>query len=434
MNHQDSAALLLRHTIACALVLLGSCAASLGSVEYAVIQLSPPPGYYSLAPNDINDAGQVAGTIYQPAPPDMSQYLLRGFLWQTGAVQVLPELPGYRSADAWEINQAGTIVGRLFLTNDSFLGSITVTWGPSGVTNRAPSHNAGRLAFECAINNLGNIAGVWAPTGSDGERSFAVIDGQFLDLLPASPLSQASGMNDSNVVVGTFSSFSSFNTQAFMWSQTTGLTTLDTVADKQGLATAHAINNHGMIIGRRWTNGLDGAYCYVQGTVTDLGALGGTNSSPYDLNDRGIIVGTADTSTILFGHQAVTHAFVYSPAQGMRDLNDLIAKDSGWTLTTAKAINNYGQIVGSGTLNRQSQAFLLQPLPGIALTGITNGVVALSLSNLVPGTTYAIQRSEALLPATWDDAVTIVAGAETFDWSEAFCGDGNQVFYRVVGR
>ena len=45
----------------------------------------------------------------------------------------------------------------------------------------------------------------------------------------------------------------------------------------------------------------------------------------------------------------------------MRDLNATLPADSGWTLEKAKAINNRGQIIGSGTLNGQAHMFLLTP-------------------------------------------------------------------------
>src|ERR1019366_2689592 len=59
MNYHSSIVPFLRHTIARVFVLLlASCAGGFASVEYAVFQLFPPPGYDSLTPRDINDAGQ----------------------------------------------------------------------------------------------------------------------------------------------------------------------------------------------------------------------------------------------------------------------------------------------------------------------------------------------------------------------------------------
>lgn len=45
------------------------------------------------------------------------------------------------------------------------------------------------------------------------------------------------------------------------------------------------------------------------------------------------------------------------------DLNTLIPANSGWVLVNASAINNAGQIVGTGRVNggSQSQGFLLTP-------------------------------------------------------------------------
>jgi probable HAF family extracellular repeat protein len=46
----------------------------------------------------------------------------------------------------------------------------------------------------------------------------------------------------------------------------------------------------------------------------------------------------------------------------MKDLNSLIPAHSGWILTQASGINDSGQIVGWGTVNKQTHAFLLSPI------------------------------------------------------------------------
>ena len=45
----------------------------------------------------------------------------------------------------------------------------------------------------------------------------------------------------------------------------------------------------------------------------------------------------------------------------MSDLNDLLAFGSGWELEAARAINEPGQIVGLGTINGETHAFILTP-------------------------------------------------------------------------
>jgi hypothetical protein len=49
------------------------------------------------------------------------------------------------------------------------------------------------------------------------------------------------------------------------------------------------------------------------------------------------------------------------------DLNTLIDPSLGWTLTAAYSINNNGWIVGEGTHNGQTRAYLLIPEPASAV-------------------------------------------------------------------
>ncbi len=58
--------------------------------------------------------------------------------------------------------------------------------------------------------------------------------------------------------------------------------------------------------------------------------------------------------------QELSAAFLYRNAT-MTDLNSLIPRKSGWNLLFAYGINENGQIVGYGTFNGQSRAFLLDP-------------------------------------------------------------------------
>jgi probable HAF family extracellular repeat protein len=51
------------------------------------------------------------------------------------------------------------------------------------------------------------------------------------------------------------------------------------------------------------------------------------------------------------------HAFLWDPQSGMRDLNDLIPSGLGWELNSGNAINDAGQIAGSGSIGIQSHAF-----------------------------------------------------------------------------
>ena len=94
------------------------------------------------------------------------------------------------------------------------------------------------------------------------------------------------------------------------------------------------------------------ASLWINGTVTLLAQL---VSAALGINNSGQTVGYAPAGT------APQHAFLY--ANGVRvDLNTLIPPNSGWTLTSATAINDAGQIAGNGQINGQFHAFRLDPI------------------------------------------------------------------------
>ena len=57
------------------------------------------------------------------------------------------------------------------------------------------------------------------------------------------------------------------------------------------------------------------------------------------------------------------HAFIFDTEKGIRDLNNLLDPQTGWTLTFARDINNSGQIVGYGEVNGERRGFILTPIP-----------------------------------------------------------------------
>jgi probable HAF family extracellular repeat protein len=134
-------------------------------------------------------------------------------------------------------------------------------------------------------------------------------------------------------------------------------------------STAYGINNSGQVVGSAYTNGVTyNAFRYSSGTMTNLGTLGGSLSAANGINNSGQVVGEADTSAGNYD------AFLYSSGTGMEDLNTLYASllvsgtgpQTGFTtLSDANAINNLGEIVGYGTYwngsSDEIQAFALTP-------------------------------------------------------------------------
>ena len=123
---------------------------------------------------------------------------------------------------------------------------------------------------------------------------------------------------------------------------------------------AYGINNNGYVVGRsqfRSNNAAYHAFLYDGANMTDLGTLGGTNSHAEAINDLNQVVGCS----LIFG-SSDWHAFIYESGN-LLDLNTLIPSDSGWVLERAYDINNSGQIVGFGSINGQTRAFLMTPVP-----------------------------------------------------------------------
>jgi probable HAF family extracellular repeat protein len=105
---------------------------------------------------------------------------------------------------------------------------------------------------------------------------------------------------------------------------------------------AVAVNDEGMVIGRSDTDdgGISHAVMWQDGRITDLGTLGGWDSTPCDLNRQGVIIGHSETRP---GRMTRGHPFIWRDGQ-MTDLSDLGATP-GFSPT---AINDHNWVVGSG--------------------------------------------------------------------------------------
>ena len=104
--------------------------------------------------------------------------------------------------------------------------------------------------------------------------------------------------------------------------------------------------------------------------IHDLGSLGGNWSYAFALNHSGDVVGYSNGP----GFDGY-HAFLSSGGV-MQDLNALIPADSGWVLSGAYGINDYGQIVGAGHHGQDLHAFLLNPPAPAPPAGLTASVLS----------------------------------------------------------
>jgi chitinase len=283
----------------------------------------------ALSPGELSDAWAVDDhdTVAMDSAPGQNEPYGPAILWRSGGRFDLPSTNPQvnQYGTPYAINSSGVVVGSAW----SAAGSAHATlWTPHGDSYTATDLGTlgGSFSRALSVNGHGDAVGT-SDTGQQGgtcqsgggdppDHAFLYQHGKLEFLGSLSPLmddSQASGINDSEEIVGS----SEFG-------------------DCQS-------NSAGLLHAFLWKNG----------SMIDLGTLAGNGeyeSAADGINDGGEIVGYSDINA-----QHVHHAFLYSGGK-MQDLNSLI--DPGdplrpyVTLTEATAINCAGDIAASGSDSR----------------------------------------------------------------------------------
>ncbi len=286
-------------------------------IDLTTDDLGTVGGTYGCA-NSINTSGQVAGTSTTAAG----------------------ETHGFRTAPNAKINPATDDIGSLgespfygFVTQANGINDAGQVVGGSTVSS-GPIH-AFRTAPNAAIN----------PATDD-------IGG-----LPASPIgayfSYGRGINAAGAVAGTFTGGHFIYPTAFAYLDGT-VTQIPAFIYAPGGNHFTGVNDHGQIAGTDGTCSSFSPPCisvWQSGMVTPLAHC---NCEAWGINNSLQVVGQSyDLSQ--------PGAFLYGGGT-VYDLNNLVPAGSGWFLSQARAINDRGQIVGTGTLNGESHAFRLDPV------------------------------------------------------------------------
>jgi probable HAF family extracellular repeat protein len=186
----------------------------------------------------------------------------------------------------------------------------------------------------------------------------------------------------------------------------TDLHTLDTWGSEP-----FSLNDSGQVVGLAYSEGPSHAFLWEDGVMNDLGSLSTDSSVAYDVNDYAQVVGlyvdqdfqfrpflwqdgvmaaiddsygeanAINNAGQILGHKPGMHdPFVWE--DGARyDLQNLVPTGTAMQLNHAEGINDYGQIVGIGSLNRQLHRFLLSDDDGIFANG---GAVLTDLGTQYP--------------------------------------------------
>jgi probable HAF family extracellular repeat protein len=228
----------------------------------------------------------------------------------------------------------------------------------SGAVQAAPSYlvtDLGSLLNVVSINDSGWMVGT--SYSSTGNNHGLLYSGGGMTDLGNLGYGRATAINNSGEIVGY--SFSYGDTthaklyRPFLYSG--GHMNELGFGSNHDYAGAYAINNSGQIVGN-FLSGHPGehmpsnALLYSGGKITDIGDLGGGETSGSDINDNGHIVGESERAN----HYYQYHAFLYTSSSGMTDLGTL-----GGSTSSASNINNSDQVVGTAdTTDGAQHAFL----------------------------------------------------------------------------
>jgi len=356
------------------------------SISYTISDLGALTAGASSVGRQINAYSKVAG-FDEDAGGDASAWFS-----DCGTLTSLGTLGG-SNAEAQGINDNDLIVG--WAHNGSGARRAFTWTSGGGMTDLGAV--SGRSDSEAhAVNASGEVVGTVVDVGVPPGRRLAFL------YLPAPAYTLPAGMNSLGTLGGLQSVAMDINDSGrvvggaqngtgpklrymrpFRWQNGT-MTDLGTLGgeSESTLHRAEGVNNSGNVVGASFTAGGNLHGFFWNGSMTDLGVLtGGTTSMALAINDTDEVVGTSNVAGGAF------HAFIWDSSNGRRDLNDLIDPASGWTLTRAKDINDDGRITGWGTNGTGDvRAFLLTPScsagGGAARSDDPPGALAVSGSGL----------------------------------------------------
>jgi probable HAF family extracellular repeat protein len=328
-------------------------------------------------PPSISNSGTYAGQA-ETAIPDPYPYCNQDCLvqhaqkWQNGVVSDLGTLPGTDlSSGATWVSRNGIIAGGSYNgLIDPLVGipeNRGVLWTKDDKIINLGTLQGGHESFAAAVNNQGQVAGWFANLIPDPfslgclavcfttqTHGFIWQNGVMRDLgTLGGPDALTQAINERGQIVGISYTSSIPNPDSgiptidpFLW-QNGSMVDIGTLGGTFGVA--NFINSAGKVVG---TSNLAGdqtnhAYLWDRGSLRDLGTLGGDNAQALWINDGGDVVGVADTTGSL------THdAFLWKKGV-MTDLGNLGLSSFGF------AINSGGQIVGHSRINDGSfRAFI----------------------------------------------------------------------------
>jgi probable HAF family extracellular repeat protein len=289
------------------------------------------------------------------------------------------------------------------------------------------------------INENGDIVGLSKLNSSDTSPTHAFLyrhaTRSMVDLgAPGGTDSESFSINDSGTITGEVFGPDSKTTNDWdprVWLTTGGSMPLDgSYPNGQfNYVTTNSISNTGLIVGQGYINDVAAvrAILYRNGTITNLGTLGGDFSDANAISSQGIYI--AGLSAVKGATAATnflpTHAFLYR--NGYR--TDLGSLSSGnYDYSAALGVNNNGTVVGYSWIGQNGSCTTSPYTPDIQHAFVdVNGGKMTDLGNLAnkancSSTAYAVNDSGEIVGTS--DAIT-TANVQV---ARAFLVSGGQMF------
>jgi probable HAF family extracellular repeat protein len=339
----------------------------------------------------INDFGQIAGRFDTGALFTNTSALgvintanaaTQAFIWENG-VQTALTSDGIKvgssdfgaangaavtllTARASKINNLGVITG----THDEVRQPVPLAtdrglrWVKDGAAYQFTINDSGgKETYFFDANDTNQIAGRNIKTVGTGtvNTPIAVENGEYTFLSVGSGVNgTAFGINESGTLVGVVSGSATGTDTAAIW-QKDGSGKYQLTANTFGFdqATLRDLNNAGDMIGQV-TSGTGTAvtsspFLMRDGEFVNLGSLGGKTGATNGINEFGQVVGASQIAS------GTNRAYVYEGGGMIADLNNLVStpltyNGAAVTLTNAASVNNFGQIVATGTYTYKDTA------------------------------------------------------------------------------
>jgi len=307
-------------------------------------------------------------------------FVEHAFKWEEGVLTDLGTLGGNNSQGFW-INDKGQIAG---LAQNGMIDPLlgiqlvhAVLWSEEGKIFDIGTFG-GYESLSQAINKRGQVVGLAANTIPDPNAIFLL--GQ--------------------------------QARAFLWDKKTGMQDLGTLGTGND-AFAQYVNDRAQVAGYAYTDTTQNstAFCgnvptqdpffWENGTMIDVGTLGGVCGYATDLNNQGQVIGNSDLAGDL-----TFHPFSWTKSGGMKDLGTF-GGDNG----QANALNDAGEIVGKADFpgSQLHDAFLWKngTMTDLGNLGKTSNAHNINSSGQIVGASVINDDGE-LRPFLWENGGPMV--------------------------